>query len=130
MTDIVKLIKQQTAFRPRGTVTSESVMAAEQELDLCFADDYRRYIQAYGAASFVEHELTGICKSVHLNVVAVTKEERMFADVPADWYVIEQTHIDGIVIWQDSAGIVYQTSPDAIAIKLCDSLAEYIEMSL
>lgn len=28
--------------------------------------------------------------------------------IPEDWYVIEETGIDGIVIWQDVEGNVYQ----------------------
>lgn len=31
--------------------------------------------------------------------------------IEASWYVIEEAHIDGIVIWQNELGHVYQTSP-------------------
>lgn len=42
--------------------------------------------------------------------------------IPEDWYVIEETGIDGIVIWQDAEGNVYQNQE-----KICSSLAEYVE---
>lgn len=106
--------------------SEEEIKMAEQALNLRFATDYRTYIDAFGVASFAGHELTGVCKSKRLSVVDVTLEERNNNTVPDDWYVLEQANIDGIVIWQDSNGTVYQTVPGAKAKKLCESLAEYI----
>ena len=107
--------------------SEEEIRMAEQTLGLCFAADYHKYIAAYGVASFAGHELTGICKSKRLSVIDVTIDERNNIPVPTDWYVLEQANIDGIVIWQDSNGTVYQTAPNTKAKKMCESLAEYIE---
>lgn len=74
------------------------------------------------------NELTGVCGSKQLNVVPVTLEERSNTTVPLDWYVLEQANIDGIVLWQDKSGAVYQTAPHIKPRKLCGSLAEYIEL--
>lgn len=74
------------------------------------------------------HELTGICKAARLNVVDVTQDERQYNSVPVDWYVIEQTNIDGIVIWQTASGTIYETCPGSEADKICDSLEEYISL--
>lgn len=128
MADIVKLMQKQRDFYSMKGASQEEIRDAEQTLELRFAADYRKYIEAFGVASFAGHELTGICKSKRLSVVAVTQEERNNTEVPADWYVLEQANIDGIVIWQDGSGVVYQTAPNAKAKKLCRSLAEYIEM--
>ena len=128
MTDIVKLIQKQPNFYAMDCVTENEIKVAEQQLKLRFASDYRAYITSLGAASFGGHELTGICNSKRLNVVSVTLEERMNVQVPEDWYVLEQAHIDGIVLWQTPEGTVYQTSPYNKVKKLCGSLAEYIEM--
>ena len=87
--------------------------------------DSMRY---YGAASYYGHELTGICKAARLNVVDVTQDERQYNSVPVDWYVIEQTNIDGIVIWQTASGTIYETCPGSEADKICDSLEEYISL--
>ena len=126
-TNIAELMLQQPVFHSRSPVPSEDIDAAERELGLCFATDYREYIAAFGVASFAGHELTGVCKSKRLSVVDVTIEERSNTAVPSDWYVLEQANIDGIVIWQASNGAVYQTAPNAKAKKICGSLAEYIE---
>lgn len=42
-------------------------------------------------------------------------------------YVIENTGVDGIMIWQDTKGKIYQTKPESKPKKIVDSLAEYIE---
>lgn len=125
---IIKLMQEQPAFHARSAVSNEEITDVENMLGLHFAQDYREYVAAFGAASFAGHELTGICKSDRLNVAAVTMEERNNMVVPADWYVLEQANIDGIVLWQNSAGAIYQTAPNTNPKKLCESLAEYIEL--
>lgn len=42
-------------------------------------------------------------------------------------YVIENTCVDGVIIWQDTEGIVYKTQPDTEPKKIADSMAEYIK---
>lgn len=128
MADIVKFMQKQPDFYAMKGASEEDIKMAEQVLELRFATEYRKYIAAFGIASFAGHELTGVCKSKRLSVVDVTIEERNNVVVPADWYVLEQANIDGIVIWQASNGTVYQTAPNTKAKKLCGSIAEYIEM--
>lgn len=128
MTDIVKLIQIKPDLYVMQGASDEEINQAALLLNLSFASDYRKYVATFGAASFDGHELTGICKSKRLSVVDVTIKERSRTDVPDDWYVLEQTNFDGIVIWQNSSGDVYQTAPNAKAKKLCGSIAEYIEM--
>ena len=125
---IIKLMQEQPAFHARSAASHEEITAVENVLGLRFAQDYREYVATFGATSFAGHELTGICKSDRLNVVTVTMEERNNMVVPADWYVLEQANIDGIVVWQNSAGAIYQTVPNTNPKKLCESLAEYIEL--
>ena len=42
------------------------------------------------------------------------------------WYVVEETGIDGIVIWQAPTGDIFQTALGAKTRRISDSLAEYI----
>ena len=42
-------------------------------------------------------------------------------------YVIEQTHIDGIVIWQSASGAIFQTILGSKTRKIYESLPKYIE---
>ena len=124
---IIKLMQEQPAFHARSAASNEEITAVENVLGLRFAQDYREYVATFGAASFAGHELTGICKSDRLNVVTVTMEERNNMVVPADWYVLEQANIDGIVIWQNFNGEVFRTFPDTPPVRIADSLSEYIE---
>ncbi|MFR2942517.1 MAG: SMI1/KNR4 family protein [Christensenellales bacterium] len=128
MITLIKKFQSLQAFRSRGAASPHDIEAAESALSLKFADDYCAYVAAFGAASYYGHELTGICKAARLNVVDVTQDERQYNSVPVDWYVIEQTNIDGIVIWQTASGTIYETCPGSEADKICDSLEEYISL--
>lgn len=115
-------------FLSIGGADDTLIEQAENDLKLKFADDYRTYLSNFGVASFDGHELTGICEINRLNVVSVTRLEKQFSTfVPCGFYVIEETNIDGIVIWQDANGNIYQSGPYANWKKIANSLAEYCE---
>ncbi len=129
MSNIASKMAKLQSFRHRIPVDSDLISSAEKELGVIFSPEYMEYLKEFGAASYYGHELTGICKSSRLNVVDVTITERENNPiVPKNWYVIEQANIDGIVIWQAETGEIYQTAPNAVPLKLYDSLGEYIEM--
>lgn len=125
---VVKLLQTKESLYVFDAAAEKDILSAEKALALRFAADYREYVSAFGAASYCEHELTGICQSARLNVVDVTQDERQYNSVPADWYVIEEANIDGIVMWQATDGTVYRTCPGSKADKICDSLEEYISL--
>lgn len=127
MTSIVNKLRALPAFCSLTGVSMEQIADAENALALRFADDYREYLLAFGIASSDGHEFTGICNSKRLNVVDVTLAERNIApDVPQNWYVLEETNIDGVVIWQNSIGEVFQTQPGREAIKIAGSICDYL----
>ena len=128
MSEITVNMKNKTGFVALKGADEEAVKLAEQTLGVRFADEYRQYVLACGAASFEGHELTGVCHIPRLNVVDVTEEERNFVEnIPKDWYVIEQTHMDGIVFWQAHGGEIYSSSPERKPQRVFDSLHDYIE---
>lgn len=127
MNEIEKALQGKRCFRAMGAVSQPKIDEAEEELSIRFADDYRQYLLAFGEVSYYGHELTGVCPYPRLSVVNVTNELReLFPDVPSDWYVIEETNIDGIVIWQSSDGAVYQAVPNMQPSKIAESLLDYI----
>jgi hypothetical protein len=116
-------------FYASSGVLYDEIKTNEKSLNLVFSDEYRSYVAAFGFASADGHELTGVCKFPRLSVVVVTQSEREAnPSVPVDWYVLEQANIDGIVVWQSGTGEVFQTMPNTAPIKLCDSLAEYLDL--
>lgn len=128
MDDILKAMQAKQGFVALSGASAEQIAQAETALGVKFSEEYRKYVSAFGIASFETHELTGICTSPRLNVVAVTLEERSkYPEIPKDWYVLEKTNIDDVVIWQSSAGEIYQSVPGAQAIMLFGSMSEYLD---
>ncbi len=129
MEGIVSILKQKDAFVSMQGATERLIEQSEIALGLRFAKDYTAYVKAFGAASFYGHELTGVCNAHQLNVVEVSLSERQYNhDIPEEWYVVEQVHIDGIVIWQSTKGHIFKSIPNAKPVKVCDSLVEYVNM--
>lgn len=117
-------------FRHLEPATQEAVQAAEQELGLHFANDYRKLAIQYGAVSAKGFELTGVTDSERLNVVAVTKAERERADIPEGMYVVENVGCGGALILQERSGAVYLLDPSTPAKYIAKSLRAYIEMAV
>ena len=126
MDSLIEKLKKLDDFISYGGATPTSIEAAERELDLVFANEYKEYLTAFGAVCGSGFELTGIVNNKRLNVVYVTKEMREKASVPNNLYVIEEMHIDGLVIWQDASGCIFQTTPGSTPVKIADSFAEYL----
>lgn len=127
MENIVNVLKGQASFRSLGQVAIEEIKKVEQDLRLKFAEEYKTYVQEFGAVTFDGHELTGICSFPRLNVMNVSEEEwSLNPYVPKDWYVIEQTNMDGAVIWQRTDGTVFQTVQGGKPKQIAESLADYI----
>lgn len=125
MTEI--LCRKDDLYSEKG-VSAEKIDEAEKALGLVFSSEYKEYLQEFGSVSCAGHELTGFSEDGNLNVVNATikmRQENIFAS--NNMYVIEETHIDGIVIWQDSQGVIYQTGYKSSPEIICDSLADYIE---
>lgn len=129
MKTIVDILSEKKDFVSLTGASSQDIADAAKILGVQFAEDYIEYVTKFGAASYYGHELTGVCKAKSLDVVGVTISEKEFNDVPADWYVIEQAHIDGIVFWQAADGKIYQTAPHRNAEMICESLTEYVNLN-
>lgn len=127
MKSFVKLLKEQSDLYSLAPASEEAVKAAEEELDLKFAKEYKQYLLEFGLASADGHEFTGFAKSKRLNVVEATKELRAKNEnIPDGLYLVEALQIDGILIWQSSDGDVYQTVRNGEPEKIADSLSEYL----
>lgn len=127
MSSVIENLKQKEFFCSLQGKTDTEILQAQEALGLQFAKDYRVYLETFGLASYEGHELTGLCPSKRLNVIDVTQHDReRTSGIQDDWYVIEETNIDDIIIWQDSKGVIYQTAPGSAPEKIHNSLSEYI----
>ena len=127
MADLISYMKNMAAFRSRGAATSREISSAESKLQLHFSEEYKKYLSEFGVASVYGHEFTGICSAQRLNVVTVTQEERAISlNASPFLYVIEQANIDGVTIWQDEAGNIYQNAYGSAFTKIASSMLEYL----
>lgn len=112
-------LNQEELLAGRGA--SEAQIAnAENTLQVKFASDFRQCLSAYGLFAFNGHELTGITDNKRLSIIEVTERQRIQnPGIPADYYVIEEANIDGIVVWQSNNGEIFGTmmgsKPELIA---------------
>lgn len=127
METIFDEMKLRQDFYFEGAVPIEKIYEAENKLGLRLAEEYKEYVMQYGTISCNGHELTGISRDACLDVVYVTERQwDKNLNVRHSLYVIEETHIDDIVIWQDKKGAIFQSSPNRKPVKICNSLAEYL----
>ena len=127
MSNIIEVIKSAPDYIGGIGIADTEIENAEKQLGVKFALDYKYYLKEIGLACFDGHELTGICKSSRLNVVDVTMAQREKHPETCSWYVIEEANIDGMIIWQDTNGSIYQTGPGVMINKIYDTLADYVK---
>lgn len=127
MSELITKLRNLPDFYSLKGVSAEEIAGAEDALSLKFSKEYCDYLSEFGVVSANGHEYTGVCTSSRLSVVDVTLYEREHnPGVTSDWYVIEQANIDGIVIWQNEKGEIFQTQPCCNCVKIADSLEDYI----
>lgn len=125
--DIISVLRSKEDLIASKGVEDDIINRAEKKLSIKFAPDYRKYLSNFGLAMFGGHEITGLGKDKRINVVDVTLSERERNSETNVLYVIEQTNIDSIVIWQSSKGTIYKTIGSSKPSKIFNSLIEYIE---
>lgn len=128
MSKVIEIIKNLNNLISLKPATMDEVEDVEIDLALPLAEDYKEYLLTFGAIIVDDVELTGVAKSKNRNVVQVTKREWAVNDqIGHKLYVIENVGIDGIIIWQDGSGTVYESRPNHSATKIAESLADYLE---
>lgn len=127
MATITKTIQSLPKLITLKAASSTEITDAELQLRIKFSEEYKTYLSSFGAILADGIELTGISKSAHRNVVSVTKQEwSLNSSVPHTMYVVEATGVDGIIIWQNSCGLIYQSMPNTEPKQIASSLNEYI----
>ncbi|GAA6391751.1 SMI1/KNR4 family protein [Megasphaera sp.] len=128
MSKVIEIIKNLNNLISLKPATMDEVEDVEIDLALPLAEDYKAYLLTFGAIMADDVELTGIAKSENRSVVQVTKREwAINHQVSRKLYVIENAGIDGIIIWQDGSGAVYESRPNHGAAKIAESLSDYLE---
>ena len=120
-------IRKSEGFAALQPASKAQIDAAEKALKLHFSAEYRSYAEHFGAATLEDHELTGVCSPERINVVNVTQKARaVYLKLPQQMYVLEDLGIDRVYITQEENGSVYEYGPADKAIKIADSMNEYL----
>ena len=126
--DILELMREH-GYEHSGDY-SNKVVKAEQDLGLSFAEDFREFLLSFGQTNIENHEITGVVLDNFLNVVVATMDERQYTHSDTqNMYVIENLGFDGLVIWQNTSGEIFQTIPDKLVKpeKIYNTLVEYFK---
>ena len=127
MTKIIQVINSLSDLLPLKPATAIQITDAEHQLRVSFASEYKEYLASFGAIMAEGIELSGIAKSEYRNVVALTKKEwELNPQIPHTMYVVENTCVDGIIIWQDTNGTIYQSTLNEEPKQIAVSLSDYI----
>lgn len=125
--DIIEVINSLEDMISTGGASEQDIVNCEKELNVSFSDEYKAFLAEFGSILADDVEIVGFAKSKNRNVIEVTKRERECnKEIPQNLYVVENTGIEGIIIWQDENGMIFQSSPNKLPKKISNSLAEYI----
>lgn len=127
MLEMVNRIKEAEDYASLGAASDELIANAEATLQLTFAKDYKEYLSIFGVATFCGREMTGICTSERLSVIAVTQRAREhYENFPHDAYVIEEMLFDHCIVIQRSDGTIYNYGPNDRGEQIANSLSAYL----
>ena len=127
----LEMIRDNNLFKMAKPAEQEEINDAERKLGLSFAADYKSFLSTVGACICFGHEIKGITDNPNLDVISSTEEAwNQMNLIPHSWYVIEDTHIDGIVILQDKNGVVYQMAPEMMPMKIAYNLESYLSETM
>lgn len=93
---IIKKYEKWSTFQ--GTVEKKRIIEAEEQLNVCFPEDYERFLKLYGAGVFGSLEIYGITLNAELqsipNGIWATVYLRKNANLPQSYVVIGFDGID------------------------------------
>lgn len=131
MANIIQVIKNIPDLLQLKPASQSQIRDAELQLKITFAHEYKEYLASFGAIMADGIELSGIANAEHRNVIHLTQTEWLLnPQIPHTMYVVENTCVDGIIIWQDAKGYIYKSTPNSTPKKIAKSLSEYILMRI
>jgi len=131
MSNIISVIKKLPGIESLAPVSREDICKAEASLNLIFAQEYKEYLSVFGTIYSDVVAISGLGGKPYDDVIELTEKCRSVnAQIPRTFYVVEDVGVDGLVIWQDESGTIYQSTPFRTPDKICNTLSEYLEYVL
>jgi len=127
---LITIIEEGPCLYKGKGASNEQIADAEERLGLKFAPEFHDYLTRFGYVAINGCELTGLGAEGFDGVVEITLDARnRIGEHLENLYVVEQTNIDGILIWQDFTGTIYQSAPGVKPTPIAKSLGDYLENS-
>lgn len=127
MSNIISTIKKLPGMEYLLPASIEDIKKAEEKLNLIFADDYKEYLSFFGMVWSDIIAISGISNDEDYGVVELTNKLRLtHTNIPLDFYAIEDVGVDGLVIWQNKTGVVYQSVPNHKPVRIFDNLSDFL----
>jgi hypothetical protein len=105
----LKALLENKKILSTGGVDVKIMEQAEMELSFKMPSEYKELLLNYGALSAGTHEIAALGVEGYLNVVELTKQERLLVNNQLDNHiVIESLATEGILIVLDEEGQVYE----------------------
>jgi hypothetical protein len=126
MNNIIKTIESLKRKRFTGSISTDLIHNAENELGLKLSKEYKDVLQKYGSLCIKGEEFLGIDND-NYDIVKATKDARINdSNFPLDAYVIGNTAIEGILIIQKDTCELFTYQPNGQLQPLSDTLEEYL----
>ena len=126
MNNIIKTIESFKRKRFTGSISTDLIHNAENELGLKLSKEYKDVLQKYGSLCIKGEEFLGIDND-NYDIVKATKDARINdSNFPLEAYVIENTAIEGILIIQKDTCELFTYQPNGQLQPLSDTLEEYL----
>ena len=126
MNNIIKTIESFKRKRFTGSISTDLIHNAENELGLKLSKEYKDVLQKYGSLCIKGEEFLGIDND-NYDIVKATKDARINdSNFPLDAYVIENTAIEGILIIRKDTCELFTYQPNGQLQPLSDTLEEYL----
>lgn len=129
MNKIIELIKQSSA-KTIGKTTSRDIEKAQDRLHFIFPEEYRTFLENFGAMVCGSNELYGLGIEGYMNVVESTIQERKLYPKQLDnVVVIKNEGIEGILLTLDDGGNVFEFR-NGTSKLLYNSFKEFLEKEI
>ena len=127
MNNIITTIESFKRKMFTGSVSSELIVNAENELGISIAPEYKEVLKKYGSLCVKGEEFLGIDCDNYDVVKATFEARKNDKNFPHDMYVIENTAIDGILIVQNSTSELFSYQPNGKLQNVACCLNEYLQ---
>jgi len=128
MSNIISVLKKLPGMEYLSPANEQDIKNAEANLNLKFADEYKEYLSSFGFVFSDIIAVSGICDDEDYEVVALTNKLRLInRHIPLDFYAIEDVGVDGLVIWQNQTGAIYQSVPHLEPVLIFNNLSDFLQ---